>query len=281
MADVKSIYDLILSGQPGGGYSGIYKPSGPVMLPPQGMGSNQALGKLLSDPTGPGPDSGALSGMLDDPIYSGGGAGPYSGKPVNQDRLMPSSPGYGSGTGLNANVVMAMGDPGTNQGTGSRMSPAQKAIALATGGGDLNWEDANPAAMAPGQTDPWAGSRIGSAPQTTGLTTGNTGRNIASHLPAGSPISGLFTGGLGGMFGNTPMGKLVSGLRGISPSSSQPMGLAALPSFQGYSASTDPNAGQSIQTNNNGTQVVGERLNNSPKGYTVTGDSWFNSVRGL
>lgn len=38
---------------------------------------------------------------------------------------------------------------------------------------------------------------------------------------------------------------------------------------------------KTIQTANNGQQIVGQRLNNSNRGMTVTGDNWFNSVRGL
>lgn len=46
-------------------------------------------------------------------------------------------------------------------------------------------------------------------------------------------------------------------------------------------ASTDPRRGKKIMTANNGEQTVGTRLNNSRRGFTVTGDDWFNSVRGL
>lgn len=46
-------------------------------------------------------------------------------------------------------------------------------------------------------------------------------------------------------------------------------------------AASMPDRGQKIQTNNNGTQIIGQRLNGSPRGRTVTNDSWFNSVTGL
>jgi len=46
-------------------------------------------------------------------------------------------------------------------------------------------------------------------------------------------------------------------------------------------AATDPRKGQVISTANNGNQVVGQRLNNSTKGRTVTGSDWFNSVTGI
>lgn len=42
-----------------------------------------------------------------------------------------------------------------------------------------------------------------------------------------------------------------------------------------------PNRGQSIMTENSGKQTIGERLNGSPKGMTVSNSEWFNSVRGL
>ncbi len=42
-----------------------------------------------------------------------------------------------------------------------------------------------------------------------------------------------------------------------------------------------PQQGQHIQTENHGDQIIGTRLNGSPRGYTVTNSDWFNSVRGL
>lgn len=48
----------------------------------------------------------------------------------------------------------------------------------------------------------------------------------------------------------------------------------------GYGQSM-PRAGQTIMTENNGRQTIGERLNGSSKGYTVSNSDYFNSVRGL
>ena len=42
-----------------------------------------------------------------------------------------------------------------------------------------------------------------------------------------------------------------------------------------------PMAGQTIRTANNGNQVIGNRLNNSERGQTISQNDWFNSVRGL
>lgn len=42
-------------------------------------------------------------------------------------------------------------------------------------------------------------------------------------------------------------------------------------------AQTDPMRGQRIMTQNHGMQTVGTRLNGSPRGYTVTGDAFFDN----
>lgn len=42
-----------------------------------------------------------------------------------------------------------------------------------------------------------------------------------------------------------------------------------------------PMAGQTIQTANSGQQVIGQRVNNSPRGRTVSQNSWFNNVTGV
>ena len=42
-----------------------------------------------------------------------------------------------------------------------------------------------------------------------------------------------------------------------------------------------PNSGKSIMTENSGRQTIGEKVNGSPKGYTVSNSDYFNSVRGL
>lgn len=42
-----------------------------------------------------------------------------------------------------------------------------------------------------------------------------------------------------------------------------------------------PNRGQSIMTENSGRQTIGEKVNGSPKGYTVSNSEYFNNVRGL
>lgn len=126
MPSVNDIYSGILKPGPQGG---IFEPGPPVMLPPQGMGSNQALAQALMNPVGPGPDAGALDGMLNDPIY-GGGAAPYAGMPVvphangtiiankDQTRLPTSPPG---------NLFAYDG--------GGIKSPAQTAIDIVVNGG--------------------------------------------------------------------------------------------------------------------------------------------------
>lgn len=42
-----------------------------------------------------------------------------------------------------------------------------------------------------------------------------------------------------------------------------------------------PNSGKSIMTENSGRQTIGEKVNGSSKGYTVSNSDYFNSVRGL
>jgi hypothetical protein len=60
-----------------------------------------------------------------------------------------------------------------------------------------------------------------------------------------------------------------------------PMLAQAVEANRNAVAASQPNRGQPIMTNNNGEQVIGQRLNNSPRGRTVTSDPWYNSVTGL
>jgi len=76
------------------------------------------------------------------------------------------------------------------------------------------------------------------------------------------------------------LGMLLGGLGGGTGPQGGGNGLGALLSGMGGPISI-PQSGQLIQTDNNGTQVIGQRLNNSPKGRTVTNDAWFNAVTGL
>lgn len=46
-------------------------------------------------------------------------------------------------------------------------------------------------------------------------------------------------------------------------------------------ASAAPKSGPQIWTDNFGWQTVGDRLNGSSRGYTITSDPWFNAIRGL
>lgn len=114
-------------------------------------------------------------------------------------------------------------------------------------GGGLVFSPTAPVGQAPGG-DPWAGLRMGTqtmgGPQTPGLVTSNAvpSAQVAPPRPSLQQI---------------------------------------MQAQQAMVAATDPRRGQQIMTNNNGKQVVGQRLNNSTKGRTVTGSDWFNSVTGL
>lgn len=141
------------------------------------------------------------------------------------NRLPATQWATADGQGIDPALAYSIGAPGANQGTGAVQAIDQAAP-------PMNWEASNPAQAPSG--DVWSGLRNpgeASVPQ-SGITTANTGRNIASYLPAGSPISGLFTGGLGGMFANTPIGKLIGGLGalgGTNRPTAAPTGLAGLP----------------------------------------------------
>lgn len=179
-----------------GSQGGLFQPGPPVMLPPQGMGGGQ------SDPAALG--AALLQGKTTNPSAAG------SIIPNKDPSQLPQ---------------MAYNDVPT-WAPWSNM-PAVGAINQATQ--PMNWETSNPGATAGG--DPWATMRApgqSSAIPQQGMVTANTGRNIASHLPPGSPIEGLFTGGLGGMFANTPIGQFIHGLGALAPPKSGG-GLAALP----------------------------------------------------
>ncbi len=238
---------------------GLAPPNLPLNPPMPPRPSNSWPGG--SDAVGAGPGSFAqMRGFASDPIYGGGGgdvqtaaAGPQPAGTIADDkdpaRLM-SDPlsAYGGAPGL--------GEPGTSAGidaitTATRQFlPGMLGRGL-TGIGGMQWENVPEVPAAPAG-DPWSGLRLGETapPSVPGTATGNRSRDMPR--PPSPPQSV------------------------VNPRSRELMDMV-----RNLAAATDPKRGQKIETANNGTQTVGTKLNNSSRGRTVTGDNWFNSVRGL
>lgn len=69
--------------------------------------------------------------------------------------------------------------------------------------------------------------------------------------------------------------------RGGSGASARPVAKVEAPKPTGLGQGGNPLAGKKVMTQNHGEQMAGQRLNGSNRGLTVTGDTWFDSVRGI
>lgn len=116
----------------------------------------------------------------------------------------------------------------------------------------MQWDPVAPSGPAP-EGDPWAGMRYGGdaaeGPNAEGMVTGNRPVMQAAR--------------------KSPVMRPGPSVRELTDLASKLV------------AQSDPRRGEKIMTSNNGEQTVGTRLNNSNRGYTITGDSWLNSVSGL
>jgi len=135
---------------------------------------------------------------------------------------------------------------------------------------------------------------VNNAPGTFNRETGtwNTGMpSSGGGLP--NILGGLGGGGismLGRLFGGgndtrqTLLQHILSGITGMGQQQGAQTLASMVPGIGDVLAQHPlniPQSGQLIATNNNGNQVIGDHLNGSPRGMTVTNDPWFNQVRGL